>query len=209
MVKTTDKEMLILQTAMEVFIEKGQHGARMQEIADRAGINKALLHYYFRSKENLYARIFEQLFWNNLKQIISLLNKNLTIEEYLRTFINEYIDFLKTHPRLPLFILRGLSEGGEVIQDIIEKLSHKRETLPVTYVAVIEEAMKKGEIVRQDPLQLLGTIVGACLFFFIAEPMMRAFFQLGETFDRDKFIEERKEAIFTTIAYGIFPKGEK
>ena len=209
MVKTTEKELLILQTAMEVFIEKGQHGARMQEIADRAGINKALLHYYFRSKENLYARIFERLFWDNLNAIISLLDQELTFEQYLRSFIDHYIEFLKRNPRLPLFILRGISEGGPVVQQVMETISQKQDKLAHRYLTIFEAAVESGEIRRQDPLQLIATIIGACLFFFAGEPMFRTVFQLDESFDRERFIEERKQAVFNTIAYGVFPKEKR
>ncbi|MEJ2055399.1 MAG: TetR family transcriptional regulator, partial [Calditrichaceae bacterium] len=91
MVKPDDKEEIILRAAMDVFVEKGQYGAKMQEIADRAGINKALLHYYYRSKEKLYIHIFKYIFRKIASEVLELLKSDLPFEELLRTFISKSI----------------------------------------------------------------------------------------------------------------------
>jgi len=209
MVKTSATEMHILKAAMEVFIEKGRHGARMQEIADRAGINKALLHYYFRSKENLYQRIFEDIFFRNITALISILSKELSIKEYLRTFISEYIETLRRNPRLPMFIMNEFREGGDTVKTVLAKLLDNEQLTPASYISVITRAIEQGEMKPLDPLQLISTLIGSCLFFFVAEPMLHHLFQLDADFDREAFIEERKEAIFNTIAYGVFPGGKE
>lgn len=209
MVKTSETELHILKAAMDVFIEKGRHGARMQEIADRAGINKALLHYYFRSKENLYRRIFEEIFLKNISAVLSILNKELSIKEYLRTFISEYIEILRLNPRLPMFLMNEFREGGDTVKEVLAKLMSDEKLTPAAYISVINRAIEQGQIKALDPLQLISTIIGSCLFFFVAEPMLQNLFQLGDEFDRESFIEQRKEAIFDTIAYGIFPGGKQ
>ncbi len=209
MVKTSATELHILKAAMDVFIEKGRHGARMQEIADRAGINKALLHYYFRNKENLYRRIFEDIFFGNISALISILNKELSIKEYLRTFISEYIEMLRRNPRLPMFIISEFREGGETVKAVLAKLVASEEMTLASYISVITRAIRQGEMKPLDPLQLISTIIGSCLFFFVAEPMLHNLFQLDDDFDRETFIEERKEAIFNTIAYGVLPGGKE
>ena len=100
--KDVSKEELILQTAMQVFIEKGRHGAKMQEIADRAGINKALLHYYYRSKEKLYTKIFEFLIWHNVADIYNMFDEQLSFNEFLKKFIYSYIDLINKNPKIPI-----------------------------------------------------------------------------------------------------------
>ncbi len=209
MVNIPDKEQLILQTAMDVFIEKGRHGAKMQEIADRAGINKALLHYYYRSKEKLYSKIFEFLVWRNIGDLLSLLDSDLSFPEYLRSFIFKYMDLLKKNPKIPLFILKELSEGGDVVQMVLKNLVKSGMFDAAKAVAVIERGMEKGEIVPQDPLQVLATIVGSCLFYFIAEPIFKTLFVDEATFDRDHFIEERKESIYQILSFGLIPRGDQ
>jgi TetR/AcrR family transcriptional regulator len=209
MVNSSEKEQLILQTAMDVFIEKGRHGAKMQEIADRAGINKALLHYYYRSKEKLYSKIFEFLIWHNINELLSLLDSDLSFPEYLRTFIAEYTDLLNQNPKIPLFILKELSEGGAVVKRVLKNLVENGKFDSNKALRVIERGMKRGEIVRMDPLQVIATIVGSCLFYFISEPIFKTLFINEQTFDRNRFIEERKEAIYQLLSFGLIPRGEK
>ena len=197
----------ILQTAMDVFVEKGRHGARMQEIADRAGINKALLHYYFRTKEKLYIRIFKFIFNRIAGEVLDLLKSDLPFEEFLRTFISKYIDILNKNHRFPLFIMRELSQGGNVVSGVVKEIfTPEMSELPAIHL--MEEAMERGEIVKMDPRQTILTILGSCLFYFMAEPIIHSVIITDEFFDRQKFIEERKEAIFNTIYYGLVPRGD-
>lgn len=196
----------ILRAAMDVFVEKGRHGARMQEIADRAGINKALLHYYFRNKEKLYARVFELLIWDNISGIQTLLNKDMPVEEYFKTFISEYIDLLNQNPNIPLFILRELSEGGETVKTILRELVEKGNFSVKGPLEKIQNAQNNGEIISIDPRQLIATIIGSCLFYFISQPIFHTLFVDEQNFDREQFIEERKEAIFQIITRGILPR---
>ena len=106
------KEELILNAASDVFIEKGLSGARTQEIADRAGINKTLLHYYFRTKEKIFARILQQVFSSFLVQIDSAIAEDAPFPVALRTFIDSFVDYLAARPRVPLFIMQELSRAG-------------------------------------------------------------------------------------------------
>lgn len=205
--KEISKEELILQTAMQQFIEKGRHGAKMQEIADAAGINKALLHYYYRSKEKLYAKIFEFLIWNNVSEVFNLFEEDLSFKEFLRKFIYNYTDLLTKNPKIPMFLLRELSEGGNTVKAVLENLLDSNTFSVKKPLAIINKAMQKGEMVQMDPLQFIATLVGSCLFFFIAEPLFTTLFLDESTFERAQFIEERKEAIYQTILYGIIPRG--
>jgi len=209
MVKSPDKEELILKTAMDVFIEKGRYGAKMQEIADRAGINKALLHYYFRSKEKLYARIFENIFRKNLSDLMAAFRDDLPFDDFLRSFIFGYIDLINKNPKVPLFLLKELSEGGKTVKTILNNLqeSNKLDLSPI--VRKIEKAIQDGDIIKLDPRQLIATVIGAALLYFIGEPIFKALYIDEANFDREAFIEERKKAVYQTILYGILPRGEQ
>jgi TetR/AcrR family transcriptional regulator len=204
------KEEAILAAAMDVFIEKGRHGATMQEIADRAGINKAMLHYYFRSKENIYGRIFESVFLKLMNSLIISLDEGLDFKTHLRMLINKFHDTILNNPRLPLFIARELSEGGATVSSIVSRLIQENKIEgPPRIIASIRRAVEQEEIAFVgDPLQLMMTIIGSCIYFFVAEPIFRALFPTESGYNRDQFIEERKEAIFHTIYFGIKPRGE-
>ncbi len=209
MVKPDDKEEIILRAAMDVFVEKGQYGAKMQEIADRAGINKALLHYYYRSKEKLYIHIFKFIFKKIANEIIELLESDLPFNEFLRTFISTYIDILNKNHRFPLFIMRELSQGGQIVSNALNETKFLKLDAHLPAIRIMKEAMEKGDIVKMDPRQIILTVIGSSLFYFIGEPIIRAVLITGKSFDREKFIEERKEAIFNIIYYGLLSRGDK
>ena len=209
MVKPDDKEEIILRAAMEVFVEKGQYGAKMQEIADKAGINKALLHYYYRSKEKLYVHIFKFIFKKITGEVVELLKSDLPFKEFLRTFISKYIDLLNRNHRFPMFIMRELSQGGQVVANAIKEAMPQELSEHLPAIGIMEDSMEKGEIVKMDPRQIILTIIGSSLFYFMGEPIIRVLLITEESFDREKFLEERKEAIFNIVYYGLSPRGAK
>src|SRR4030042_482978 len=102
------KEELILHAAGDVFLEKGLSGARMQAIADRAGINKTLLHYYFRTKKNIYARILDKVFAAFFSQIEEAFGSGRSLATVLRQFIARLLGLLAANPRVPLFLMQEL-----------------------------------------------------------------------------------------------------
>ncbi len=207
MVDFTDKEETILRVAMDVFLEKGRHGAKMQEIADRAGINKAMLHYYFRSKENIYAQIFESVFLRMISNLFAAVDSSTDFKTHLRSLIGKLIDTMKTDVKIPLFVARELSEGGETVGKIVSKMvQDEKLNGPEYMVKTILKAKENGEI-REigDPRQFMITVIGACIYFFVAEPIFFAIFPKDENFDRDKFLEDRKEAVFNVLYNGIKP----
>ncbi len=197
----------ILDAAMDVFVSKGRDGAKMQEIADKAGINKALLHYYFRSKEKLYQKIFEKVFLRFFKQLENVHQEDVPFKDQLAIFINAYVDILNRNRRVPLFIARELSKGGGVIRHVVSSyVRSKTIQLPGLFLQAIEKAVKNGEIVPVDPKHFMMTLIGASIFYFVAEPIVSSVLLTGDDFDRDAFIESRKQAIFEILYYGIKPR---
>ncbi len=203
-----EKEEMILQAAMDVFIEKGWHGAKMQEIADKAEINKAMLHYYFRNKETLYHKIFEKVFKTFFSQLGQYYRKDLPLEQFLKLFIDKYMDLLKTQHKIPMFILRELSEGGKMVPGIIRKISENVDDwLPPKLIQMLEKEKKQGLITDIDAVQFIITMLGSCIFYFIAEPMVKSVLPMPDDYDRDAFIEKRKKQVFKVLYYGIKPRG--
>ncbi|MBK7336511.1 MAG: TetR/AcrR family transcriptional regulator [Saprospirales bacterium] len=98
MTKDLDTEGRVLEAAKRVFIRKGYAGARMQEIADEAGINKGLLHYYFKSKDNLFSAIFEQAFREMVPRQNELFESDLPLFIKLEQFVERYLDFFPNTP---------------------------------------------------------------------------------------------------------------
>ena len=93
--QTEDK---IFEAATDVFIEKGMDGARMQDIANHAGINKALLHYYFRTKDHLFDAVFAKLAQKMFMKFSPIFEEDLSLEESIKFFFREHITFLQQNP---------------------------------------------------------------------------------------------------------------
>jgi len=163
LVSTEEK---ILKTAMTVFLEKGKHGTKMQEIADRANINKAMLHYYFRNKESLYQNIFKMVFTKFFGHLDKFFKTNNSFHESLYQFISAYIDLINENPQIPIFILREISYKGNNLKTVFTELVESNQfSVPKAFMNSAREAIQTGEIKEIDPFQLLMTTIGSCLFF--------------------------------------------
>ncbi len=104
-------EQKILEAAKQVFMENGLDGARMQDIADKAGINKALLHYYFRSKDKLFERIFVEEAQKFMPKVSTIMLSEISLFEKIEKFMSEYIDTLSQNPLLANFIMNEINRN--------------------------------------------------------------------------------------------------
>ena len=111
----------ILEAAKKVFHCKGYDGARMQEIADEAGVNKSLVHYYYRNKDNLFQAVFEDAFSRLIAKLNEIFFSELSFTAKIETFIGYYVIFLSQNSYLPLFILNGLYKEPEQIRNMLAK----------------------------------------------------------------------------------------
>lgn len=107
---TKDK---IIHAAKLVFIRKGMDGARMQEIADEAGINKALLHYYFHSKQELFDEVFYGILSNLIPGLMTIFMKEIPFVEKIELIVAQYDSFMLTNPFLPQFVIREINRDPE------------------------------------------------------------------------------------------------
>jgi len=175
----------------------------MQEIADYAGINRALLHYYFRSKSKLY----EAVFAHGFKQFIGGLSQSLrserSFESSLRTFVHGYMDYLCEHQDMARLMINECLSGGPTLESYLSAAIEKREEFPGLLMEDrIQQAIEAGEIREVDPQHTMLTIVSACLFPFIALPAVRLFHPEAVT-DFEEFVKERKRHIVDLILSGL------
>jgi AcrR family transcriptional regulator len=182
----------IFEAATEVFEEKGYTGARMQEIADRAGINKALLHYYFRTKDQLFMAVFHVLLKKMFEKILSIFMEEATFKEKMRRFLDEHIEFLIRNPKLPIFLLNEISRNPAMAEGLKETLQYAqlRDLIYETH----SKELKGYGIKKNDMPQLMITIVGMSVFPVAARDMMAIMMpQMNDTRKFNAFMQERKE----------------
>jgi TetR/AcrR family transcriptional regulator len=180
----------IFDAATDIFIEKGMDGARMQDIADHAGINKALLHYYYRTKDHLFNAVFEKISGTMFAKFAPVFDTNLTLEDKIRFFFREHITFLQENPRLPGFILNEFHRNPERIKKLFQSFDINRLWTTLEYQH--KEELKRYNITKENIPQFMTTVAGMSVFPFVAKPAVSGIMEkLGYNFEQ--YIEERKE----------------
>lgn len=187
--KTT--EQLVLDAAKKVFIRKGMAGARMQDIADEAGINKAMLHYYFRNKEKLFEVIFMEAAAKLFPRINVIFSSDQPLFEKIESFCDEYITTIIDNPYLPLFVLNEINREPEYFMQKV--MSGNTRPQPEKFLQQIEKEIKKGNIKRISPLQLLMNLLSLTIFPFVAKPMFQSNLGIDELQFRSIMQQRKKE----------------
>jgi len=198
--KDKNTEQIILQAARKVFIEKGLAGSRMQDIADQAGYNKALLHYYFTSKNKLFDIVFEQevgIFFSHLGEILMA---ELPLFEKIEKVVLLDIERLTQFPGLPNFMLNEMSRNPDVILKRLKKLP--MEMILGNFQKQINAELRKGIIKKISAQQLLINIQSLCIFPFIARPMIKGLMQMEEK-TYQAMIQKRKTEVAAFIIDAI------
>ncbi len=201
-IKKDNTEEKILDAAQSVFVMKGMDGARMQQIADEAGINKALLHYYFRSKEKLFEAIFKSVFSQILPNLMEMVYSEVPFEEKLEVFIDKYITLLLKNPFVPTFILKEMNRNPDFLASILKNSGLQ----PQKIFSMFEKEMQAGKIKTMDPRDLLVNTLGLCIFPIAARPLLSIMLFDGDKKAYNDFLEKRKITIKEFILNSILIK---
>jgi len=180
----------ILEAAKSVFHRKGFDGTRMQEIADEAGINKALLHYYYRSKENLFDAVFKDAFNELFKKIFSIVGSTIPFEEKIRYIFSDYIGFMQKNPYIPSFILNEINHNPARIADLMKNLP----TPPSEILTRVKKSLEDEGLKDIDHRQFIINIISLSIFPIIARPLLKSILNLTEE-EYNEFIETRKKEL--------------
>jgi TetR/AcrR family transcriptional regulator len=180
----------IFEAASNVFIEEGSSGARMQTIADRAGINKALLHYYFRTKDHLFEAVFLKLAQKMLNKFSPIFEKNLSLEEKIRFFFREHISFMQQNPKLPAFIISEINRNPERIRKLLTNVDFKKFWSEL--ISQHSAELNKYNITEENLPQIMTTIASLSVFPFAAKGIIEIIFSKSGI-DFEKYIEDRKQ----------------
>ena len=209
--KLSETEQKILVAAQQEFGEQGLQGARMQRIADNAGVNKALLHYYFRSKEALYALTIKSVatqVWGSFQEQMQKEAPQHDVRTIIKTFVAILINTLKDHQYLPRIMIRELSEGGSIALPIMQNIIKNIVAVPDGFAGLLMAGMAAGRV-KQIPLpHILMNIFGMCVATFILKPAMLAIAPgLGFKIEyNEAFYADRIDSISETICDGILTK---
>ncbi len=189
--KNKTSEEKILAAAKKVFTTKGMAGARMQDIADEAGINKALLHYYFKDKNKLFELVFLEEAQKFFPKINMIFQSDDPLFEKIEKFVNEYITEMLENPYLPWFILNELNRDPD--QFMYKIWGKDNLPQPMKFLEQMEKEVKKGTIKKISPLHLFQNLISMTIFPFIAKPMLTRNLQLDELQFRQMMEQRRTE----------------
>jgi AcrR family transcriptional regulator len=167
-------ETAILGAARKVFTQKGFAAARMEDIAQEAKINRALLHYYFRTKDRMFDIIFEQRIGEFFSGLAGIISSDIEFEEKVAAIISHDIDMISAQPDLPIFIMQELAQHPVRLVAYAEKAGAHPGSLIKIWGVQLRNEVDKKRIRPTDPSQLLINIMSLSIYPFIAKPMIKA-----------------------------------
>ncbi|MNK39507.1 putative HTH-type transcriptional regulator YttP [compost metagenome] len=187
---TTEEKIKI--AAKTVFYKKGFSATRTRDIAEEAGLNLALLNYYFRSKAKLFEIIMAETFVGFISSMKVILNDEKTsLEQKVITIAERYIDFILAEPEIPTFILTEIRNNPD---GLLKRLPIKEIVNESAFIKQFQEAVQNKEIAEPNPLNFLVNLMGLIVFPFIAKPIIMGSRNL-ETEQFHALMQERKKKI--------------
>ena len=202
MAKDKVTEEKIFEAARKVFQQRGFSGARMQEIADEAGINKSMLHYYFRSKDKLFHEVFQVGVKNVLPSLIAIIEKELSLFEKTQEVAAYYTNMLRENPDLPMFVLYEMHQHPERFKEFIGSI---QPIIPQTFLNQVHQAVENGELRPITPQNFLINLLSWCMFPVIAKNMISSVLGLDENQYRN-LVDERELLIPDMLFNGLLPR---
>lgn len=196
----TTTEEKILEAAKTVFMKYGLYGARMQDIADTAKINKALLHYYFRSKEKLFDKVFEGALVKYFQQMDVFSDSSLPVKQRVFQYVENIIDFYAEYPQMSMFIIKEISINPELFK---QKVSVAKKTKGARLMEILEEGMASGEIKKIDTAMFLINLQSLCSYPFLATPLFKHVLKVNHKDWNDFNSNKLKLSVKTFVEYTL------
>ena len=193
------KEQQILAAAEQEFLTRGYDGARTTSIAQAAGVTHAMLHYYFRTKEQLFERIVDEKFETMSHSMFAIMgDPSLPIVERIKGGIEAHFDFVAQNPLLPRFVINEIISRPERYDVLYKRVGAIIDNVYRGLQSEIDRSAERGEIERVDIKMLFISIMSLNIFTFLAYPFMEPL--MGELMaNRERFLAERKVENIETI----------
>ncbi len=175
----------------------------MQDIANEAGMNKALLHYYFRNKETLFGMILSEAMGKLIPRAREIFDQDGPLADKIRAFVHAYITIVAEDPQMPLFVMHALHSREE--EAVLMRFREIATQMPfMRFTEAILDAMERGEIRKLDPRQLIMNTLSLCLFPFVARPAFEVITRM-EPDDYDTMLRDRATTVSDFILAAIAP----
>lgn len=190
-----DTEELIKETAKRMFFGEGRFHATTQEIADEAKVNRTLINYYFRSRNNLISIIYEEATVVSNEKSRAILDRNRDIKEMIGEFIEDSIATSIKYPYLETYIVTEMNKNKTMCSKLMK--DNLDEVVQVFYER-LEEEMEKGTIEKMEPIQFLLNMISLINYTFTIRPLLQLDLKLSDD-DFKRILSDRKQIILNTL----------
>lgn len=185
----------ILHAARQEFIKEGVSGARMQSIADNIGVTKAMIHYYFKTKDNLFQEVFRNAAHTLTTDLMDVLETQTPLFQKVEQFIDQALDRFHQNPQLVDFLVGELNRHPDITQPIIrEMMKYKGQT----FKGQLEEAAANYEIAPVNHDQVVVNILSLCMFPYSGQPFLQTVLSSKDE-SYSTILEQRREVVKDTI----------
>lgn len=198
-------EQRILKAAEDIFLEKGFKQATMMKIAERAEVTHTMLHYYFRTKEQLFIRILDKNMSEMFTSIRGAMGPDLSLWDILKNVISLHFDFLNSHRQLPYMLLDIANNYPELLVRYKETVMHYVSFVFERHREMIRKDVDAGRINDVSADQLLYSVLSQNVFAFLSLPALVKVFGMPEG-DVEKFLEDRKADILRSVYLRLYGK---
>ncbi len=193
----------ILRAAVQEISRDGLAGARIDAIARSAGVNKALLYYYFKDKDALYGAVLDHVFGSLTVTLLEVLSQPLPPRERLLAYVRTHFDYIAKHPLYPRIVQEEMMRAGKggtaqlarVVQQYFRPLFAK-------LAALLKEGKEAGEFRSVDPLHFIPSMISIIIFYFNSAPVMRVM-RGGDPFSSER-LQERRACVLDFISAALF-----
>ena len=199
-----DMEQSILEAAEQLFLDKGFVRTSTTEIARAVGCNQTLIHYYFRTKDNLFNRIFENKLEKIIPQLLELSQQKVPFLERIQQIIEIHFSILQQNPKLPKMLMNEIGTDPKRTEWLRNLLLEKANPYRLQFEEELEQAIQKGEIRPIKPITLLLDILSMNVFIFISYPVLCNITGMDPG-NFEQITEARKKEAVTLITNGLRP----
>lgn len=204
MEKDSSAEIKIKEAARRVFVAKGFDGCSSREIAREAGLNVALVNYYFKSKSHLFELVVVSVMEEFILSMIDIFKSNLPLINKTRIFIEKEYEFLSKHPEIPGFIVNELSKKDKAFFD---KLNFIEDVKATNIIEEIIDAQQKGEVRNIDITSIILFMVSNCHFPFMAKSMIQTI-QSIDDHTYENTLRLHKQYVTEMLISYLFPQNK-
>jgi len=196
-VKDSKTEQLIKDTAKRIFLTEGKMFATTQDIADAAGVNRTLLHYYFRSRDVLFNRVFKDAVTKLRERIHEVLALELPFRQKIENLVAVFYDELIASPYLETFIALQLNQEPEKYEELFINLPGGKERMK-KFLKEIQAEMEKGNIAEMKPVNFFINLFALMAYPFVARPIYVKMFEMADA-TYTKLLSERRKTIISML----------